>query len=215
MRTQSNILPNGQARAVLKNKFFQGGGSQPNEGKGFQSWRPRIQSNPGGGQDVFFSRKFNSVQEVFSDPKVLSAPKVSSGISLQKQVEKAIAKVQQGLTPDLLNKMWRAKNEASGNPLVGHCYVAAEALFHLLGGKKAGWQSMMLNHTAWPQGCDPGETHWFLRHTSGLIGDPTAGQYEGQPIAYSLGIPCGFLTKAPSQRAQRVLETIQKAEDDA
>lgn len=127
-----------------------------------------------------------------------------------KSIQAEIKRVQASLTPELLTPEWREKNEQSGNPLVGHCYVAAEALFHRLGGRAAGWQSLMLNHTLWPQGCDVGETHWFLKHESGQIADPTAGQYDGQPIAYHLAKPCGFLTKDPSRRAKQVLDKIQQ-----
>jgi hypothetical protein len=116
-----------------------------------------------------------------------------------------IKKIQSALTPDLLSPQWARLNQLSQNPLVGHCYVAAEALFHKLGGQKAGWHSCMLNHQRWPEGCAKGETHWFLKHQSGVIADPTAEQYEGQPIAYDKAIACGFLTKAPSKRAQIVL----------
>lgn len=126
-------------------------------------------------------------------------------------VRSEIRRVQKALGPELLSPDWRAKNLVSGNPLVGHCYVAAEALFHRLGGREAGWQSFMLNHALWPQGCDEGETHWFLKHRSGMVADPTAGQYEGQPIAYEQGRACGFLTKQPSRRAAVVLERIAAA----
>lgn len=123
-------------------------------------------------------------------------------------IESEIAAVQAALSSDLLTRSWRIKNEESGNPLVGHCYVAAEALFHRLGGKRRGWKSFVLTHSAWPEGLDVGETHWFLRHESGAIGDPTALQYEGQPIAYDRGIACGFLTKNPSKRARIVLQRL-------
>jgi len=41
-----------------------------------------------------------------------------------------IKKIQAALTPDLLKAQYRG----SDIPYYGHCYVAAEALYHLLGG---------------------------------------------------------------------------------
>lgn len=127
----------------------------------------------------------------------------------QVEVEANIRQILAALSPDLLSLGWREKNKQSGNPLVGHCYVAAEALFHLLGGKEAGWTPYILTHQSWPEELDRGETHWFLKHRSGLIADPTAGQIEGGAIPYKRAMGKGFLTKAPSRRARTVLFRIQ------
>src|SRR4051812_33111996 len=45
------------------------------------------------------------------------------------------AAVVANLTPDLLKGEWREKNAHASSSVTGHCYVASEALFHLLGGK--------------------------------------------------------------------------------
>lgn len=81
----------------------------------------------------------------------------------------------------------------------GNCYVASEALYHLLGGKEAGWKPMMVKHE--------GDTHWFLKHTSGLIIDPTVSQFKESP-PYEEARGCGFLTKQPSKRAQNLMQKI-------
>ena len=81
----------------------------------------------------------------------------------------------------------------------GNCYVTAEALYHLLGGKAAGWKPMRLRHC--------GDTHWFLKHSSGLVLDATANQFETSPD-YSQGRGTGFLTKLPSKRARKLMKDL-------
>lgn len=81
----------------------------------------------------------------------------------------------------------------------GNCYVASEAAYHLLGGKKAGWKPMHMKTST--------DTHWFLKHKSGLILDLTANQFKTKPD-YSQGIGSGFLTKQPSKRAQKLMQTL-------
>ncbi len=81
----------------------------------------------------------------------------------------------------------------------GNCYVASEALYHLLGGKASGWTPMVMRTET--------DTHWFLKHTDGLIVDPTVGQFDAIPD-YSLARGCGFLTKNPSKRAAELMERV-------
>jgi hypothetical protein len=101
--------------------------------------------------------------------------------------------LQAGLSPDLLTPDWRAR---ATTPLSGHCYVASEAAWHLLGGTKSTWR---------PQVARVGDiTHWWLQGPDGIL-DITAGQFA-DPFDYSLGRGCGFLTKQPSKRAQRLMD---------
>ncbi len=89
----------------------------------------------------------------------------------------------------------------------GNCYAASEALWHTLGGEAASnlWKPMVMR-TNWN---GPNETHWFLRHaTLGLILDPSVQQFGGMVPDYSRGRGCGFLTRQPSKRAQRLLERM-------
>jgi hypothetical protein len=84
----------------------------------------------------------------------------------------------------------------------GNCYVTCEALYHLLGGKDAGWKPMVLN-------ISDGDNHWFLKHESGMILDPTKSQYGKNPkIPYNEARGCGFLTKKPSKRAAVLMDTL-------
>ncbi len=81
----------------------------------------------------------------------------------------------------------------------GNCYVTCEALYHLLGGKAAGWKPMVMRVH--------GDTHWFLKHSTGMILDPTVSQFKYLPV-YSLARGSGFLTKGPSRRAKALMDRM-------
>jgi 8-oxo-dGTP pyrophosphatase MutT (NUDIX family)/GNAT superfamily N-acetyltransferase len=112
------------------------------------------------------------------------------------------------LTEDLLSRDRFAGPKR--HPLQGHCYVAAEALYHLINGKDTGWQPHVITHED--------DRHWYLRHrATGKVLDPTAEQFE-KPVPYEHGRAIGFLTgDRPSRRAQEVISRAQrvlsKAED--
>lgn len=115
-------------------------------------------------------------------------------------LEKLLAALPGALTSDLLREPYRTWVEQEGaHPLTGHCYVATEALYHLLGGKAAGWQPMHQKHEGGP--------HWWLRGPSGEVVDPTAEQCD-TPVPYGLGRGKGFLTQKPSRRAQIVMARL-------
>lgn len=85
--------------------------------------------------------------------------------------------------------------------LRGNCYVTCEALYHLLGGKKAGLKPMTIRHE--------GDVHWFLL-AEGLVNrilDPTVRQFKTLPD-YKNARGRGFLTKKPSKRAKRLMKTM-------
>lgn len=88
----------------------------------------------------------------------------------------------------------------TANPLTNQCYVLSEALYHMLGGKAAGWTPIRMKHA--------GTSHWALLHkTSGVVLDATAAQFD-PPLgshSYENAVGCGFLTKGPSKRAQALL----------
>lgn len=110
--------------------------------------------------------------------------------------------VVESLTPDLLRPRYRA---LAGGPTAGHCYHAAEALHHLLGGRAAGWTPQVHRDRA------DGVTHWWLRHADGRVADPTADQFVSQGLEppYALGRGCGFMTRRPSRPAQTILSRIE------
>lgn len=88
----------------------------------------------------------------------------------------------------------------------GQCYAASEALYHLLGRKAAGLTPMCLRLV---DGSSPWRCHWFLVTADGQILDPTREQFSERP-AYELARGKGFLTKHPSGRARRIMETIEE-----
>ena len=105
------------------------------------------------------------------------------------------------LTPDLLRPEYRG----GSRPFAGHCYVATEAYYHMVGGKNAGYKPMKLRHE--------NSTHWYLVGPNDLIVDLTAEQFE-TPVPYSDGRGCGFLTSAPSLRARTVIDRVHAANPD-
>lgn len=117
---------------------------------------------------------------------------------LSRDYNHLIHELQQCLTDDLRQKKYRGLS----NPIEGHCYVAAEALFHVLGGKDAGLRPFVIS-------LNDGETHWFLRDEKNTIFDPTSAQFpDGVP--YENGRCCGFLTKQPSKRAAEVIKRLKE-----
>lgn len=102
--------------------------------------------------------------------------------------------------PDLLRPEYAAKVARGAHPLTGHCYVATEALWHLLGGTRSGWRPH--------QGKVGGGSHWWLVGPDGAVADVTARQFS-QPVDYSAGKARGFLTARPSTRARVVLRAVR------
>lgn len=104
-------------------------------------------------------------------------------------------------TESLDDSLRRPKYQGNPNHLAGHCYVASEALYHLMGGPKSGWVPQVIRHE--------NDTHWYLKHReSGEILDPTAGQFR-TPVPYEHGRGSGFLTREPSKRARELISRIE------
>lgn len=91
----------------------------------------------------------------------------------------------------------------------GNCYVSAEALYHLLGGKDRGLVPHVVKHE--------GDTHWYLvwriwldpksGKLASIIIDPTVKQFKTKPD-YTKGRGSGFLTKRPSKRARKLMNEM-------
>jgi hypothetical protein len=99
----------------------------------------------------------------------------------------------------LLTPYWRAQNESSSTPSTGFCYIATEALFHMIGGLKSGFKPVYLK--------DGDETHWWLINDAGVILDATFDQYDETP-PYHLGKKAGFMNgyTKPSKRAAALIK---------
>jgi hypothetical protein len=115
--------------------------------------------------------------------------------------QRMLLAVQGALTPDLLKPPYCHQPD---NPTAGHCYAAAEALYHLLGGKAAGLTPQVGRD-------ETGGTHWWLRTDEGRIIDPTAEQYTSRGLTppYAHGKGAGFLTRKPSRRAQALIARVR------
>ena len=110
-------------------------------------------------------------------------------------------KIQNALSEDLLKPNQLSKLESGDHFTTGHCYVAAEAAYHYVGGKRAGWKPICIRLP------EIKNTHWYIQHKDGMIIDPTKEQFNGRP-PYDRGKGSGFLTNKPSRRARTVLEKI-------
>jgi hypothetical protein len=107
------------------------------------------------------------------------------------------------LSDDLLVPKYRRMKKTTNVPnTFGHCYVASEAAYYLLGGKEEGWKAMHMTHL--------GASHWFLLHDSGKVLDITANQFSVLPD-YNKARGTGFLTKNPSKRAKKLIIRIRES----
>ena len=112
-----------------------------------------------------------------------------------------IRRIQAKLTPDLLAPEYDwPTGRRLADRVRGHCYVASEALFHMLGGLDSGWYSC--------QGRVEGVSHWWLENERGDVLDPTGAQFERVPDYLMAGQPRGFLTRQPSARAFELLRRL-------
>ncbi len=91
--------------------------------------------------------------------------------------------------------------EPKEEPKRGNCYVATEALWHILGGAEGPWDVYRLKLPS-------GETHWFLWHEDGPILDPSRAQFGGTLPNYSTATRAWFLTKQPSVRARMMMDIL-------
>jgi len=117
----------------------------------------------------------------------------------QMLLDSLVRVVQEALSLDLLRTLYQERQAAGAHPLTGHCYVASEALYHLLGGADAGWTPMHIQHE--------GESHWYLRGPDGTFLDPTEAQFRN-PVPHWHGKGKGFMTSQPSRRAQVVIDRV-------
>lgn len=114
-------------------------------------------------------------------------------------------KIRNALTPELLKEPYRSKVQSGeAHPKTGHCYVASEAYFHMMGGKEAGLKPMSIQHEGGP--------HWWIRDGNGRDIDLTHEQFK-TPVPYHQGVGKGFLTKEPSKRAATVIARARASDE--
>ena len=99
------------------------------------------------------------------------------------------------LSDDLRRPPWRDH----ANPLAGHCYVASESYFHLVG-REQGFRPAFVRHE--------GQPHWFLMQGNhNAVIDLTGEQFLTCP-PYRDGVYKGFLTLQPSKRAMTLMDRV-------
>lgn len=112
---------------------------------------------------------------------------------------------------NVLPPRWRRENLESDVLSVGFCFAATNAVYFMLGGKKAGLTPMVASYTD-----DSGQrsTHWWLRTSSGDFIDPTADQYTafGEKPPYEMGKGCGFCKSndSPTRAGSKIILMAQK-----
>lgn len=113
-------------------------------------------------------------------------------------------KVKESIQDFLWNNEDLVKDSYKGShPLSGHCYVASESFFHVLGGYD-NWDVYRVKHE--------GVTHWFLKDKeSEEIVDLTKEQFESEP-PYDRATKTGFLTEDPSKRAEKVINYVKEGD---
>lgn len=118
------------------------------------------------------------------------------------ELNSLIEKVKSNLHKSTVKKRYRS----NVHPLAGHCYVASEVLWNLLGGINSDYFPYRLKIK------ETGDSHWFLKHNhTGNILDITAEQYDFK-LNYDEAKRCMFLYSTsvyqPSKRSLKVLKEI-------
>jgi hypothetical protein len=119
---------------------------------------------------------------------------------MTREEEIVISSIQGALTPELIPENFSGR---PGNPMFGHCYGAAEALYHLLGGKDSGYKAQRAVD-------DDGVSHWWVLSPTNEILDPTAAQYTdfGKIPPYDKGRGASF--RRLSKRANTIICRVRQ-----
>lgn len=105
--------------------------------------------------------------------------------------------IQKNLSSKLLTPRFRAARPTTATPSWGCCYVASEALYHMIG-RTLGYRPAYVK-------IGKNITHWFLVGPGGNIIDLTADQFGDRKIPYKRARRSGFLTRLPSKRAEKLM----------
>ncbi len=120
-------------------------------------------------------------------------------------IERLGAAVLASLSPELVLPQFRKLQE--NHPLGGHCYVASEAIYYLLGGRESGYMPASVTHE--------GVKHFYLKHReTGSTLDLTSGQFRTPPD-YKQGRGSAYRQSEPSKRAAIVIARVREAAEIA
>lgn len=112
----------------------------------------------------------------------------------------------------LTDELRPARYRGHPNRYTGHCFLAAETLWHLLGGQESSWRMQCIPRKF--LGYE--DTHWYVRNRKTReILDPTAEQFEGERIPYEMGRFMGTSKTGPdrfkpTKRARVMLDRIKE-----
>jgi hypothetical protein len=120
-------------------------------------------------------------------------------------LDRLLRRLHGSLSLDLLHRDYLGSDDKAYYwATLGHCYVAAEAMYHLWG-KRAGYVPYVTKHSN-------GTTHWWLvNQETGDVLDPTEPQLGGKPFSYHKGRRASFLTARPSRRARELMRRMSRA----
>ena len=113
------------------------------------------------------------------------------------------------MSPDLLSPKWRKISDPR-NRFSGHCAIASEALYDMVGFAAAGWTPFVCSYYYMDgervydvhQDKEMKRTHWWIAR-DGKILDATKRQYNGFP--YEHGKAAGFMSPHPPSKRARIL----------
>jgi hypothetical protein len=132
-------------------------------------------------------------------------PTVARAQTSQTTMEELAAAVIASLSPELVLPQFRKLQE--NHPLGGHCYVASEAIYYLLGGRKSGYMPASITHE--------GVKHFYLKHReTGSTLDLTGGQFRTPPD-YKQGRGSAYRQSQPSKRAAIVIARVRELAETA
>ncbi len=116
--------------------------------------------------------------------------------------DKLKREIQSVLTDDLTQPRFRIGH---GGKFDGHSYIAAEAYWHISGGRESGLQPMQLNRD--------GASHWWLVNAKGRVIDLTLGRGDKANYPYQDGAARSFrfTQNGMSKRAAEVVTRVKRS----
>ena len=142
-------------------------------------------------------------------------------------IDEIVQAIRKNLSPDLLSAKWAVvvHNQRQPDPVAGHCAIATEALYDMLGGVKAGYTPVVCSYYddrgtrvfGKAPNKDDQMTHWWLKgpcenghRGKGDVIDPTVRQYK-KPFPYENGKPTGFMSpNLPFRCARILIDRVEK-----